>query len=729
MKTSSYIKEWKKALQAEIQHLKKYGSTKYLIKNGHLVTKEDTFTYFFETYTSVRIPVGSQVKVEWGGIKTEGKILSSEGKNVIISFGESLGDMITEAYLFHDPWELLDQLIQRLDEIKESKKKRARINRLMNPVNVTKHPTDIIKSNVHELILRSKYNPVTFVWGPPGTGKTYTLARVAANKYFKKKKVLLLSHSNQSVDVLMREISSFLSKKERYTEGDVLRYGSHNSELLSNLPAITSSQLLQNRDPRLAEERDKVIEERKYLKIDLSKSFSKRDSESLLKLESKVARILEKIRQKELEFLQDAYITGTTLAKAAMDPAIYEKDYDVIILDEASMAYVPQAAFATSMAKHIIICGDFKQLPPIASARHELVEKWLREDVFHRTGVADSVHSSELHPQLFLLQEQRRMHPDISSFTNKYIYHSLVGDHPSVSKARIHIARQQPFPDKASILLSTSFTGEHAFVENSSKSRINLWHLLQSFQLIHEAYMDGARSIGYISPYRAQAQWMDILLQDLYQHEKETADIMAATVHRFQGSERDVIIFDSVDSYPLERPGMLLLGKESERLLNVAVTRTKGKFVHISDTHFIKRNVSSNKMIRKLVEFQEKSKLQVHPHEIGSWIKHQHHRVQWQHARKWERVFEDMEHAYTSILMGLPNQVTLPEEWEDTLKKCKIRVSRLSGEVSFPFVMIDNRILWLGIPVEATRNTKPPYVSVRVDSEAICREFIHQVGL
>lgn len=123
MKTSSYIKEWKKALQAEIQHLKKYGSTKYLIKNGHLVTKDNTFTYFFETNTSVRIPVGSQVKVEWGGINTEGKILSSEGKNVIISFQESLGDMITEAYLFHDPWELLDQLIQRLDEIKESKKK------------------------------------------------------------------------------------------------------------------------------------------------------------------------------------------------------------------------------------------------------------------------------------------------------------------------------------------------------------------------------------------------------------------------------------------------------------------------------------------------------------------------------------------------------------------------------------------------------------------------------
>ncbi|KMJ59516.1 DNA helicase [Bacillus sp. LL01] len=729
MKTSYYIKEWKKALQAEIQHLKKYGSTKYLIKNGHLVTKNKTFTYFFDTYSSVRIPVGSLVKMEWGGIKIEGQILSSEGKNVIISFKESLGDIITEAYLFHDPWELLDQLIQRLDEIKESKKKRSRINKLMNPDMMTKHPTNIIKSNVHELILRSKYNPVTFVWGPPGTGKTYTLARVAANKYFKKKKVLILSHSNQSVDVLMREISTFLSKQKRYNEGDVLRYGSHNSELLANLPAITSSQLLQNRDPVLAEERDKVMDERKHLKSDLSNSFSKRDSEKLLKLETKVARILEKIRQKEMDFLQDAFIIGTTLAKAAMDPAIYEKEYDVIILDEASMAYVPQAAFAASMAKNIIICGDFKQLPPIASARNELVEKWLTEDVFHRTGVADNIHSSGLHPHLFLLKEQRRMHPDISAFTNKYMYHSLVGDHPSVLKARIDVSKQHPFPKKASILLSTNDTGEHAFIDKSSRSRINLWHLLQSFQLIHEAYLNGARSIGYISPYRAQAQWMDILLEDLYHLEKNSADIMAATVHRFQGSERDVIIFDSVDSYPLERPGMLLVGKDSERLLNVAVTRTKGKFIHVCDSQFIKRKVSANKMIRKLVDFQENSQYHMHPHEIGAWIKHQHPRVQWLHARKKERVWKDIKDSKTSIILGTPDQANLPQEWENTLSKLKKRVSRISEGISFPFIMIDNRVLWLGVPVEATRNTKPPYVSVRVDSPALCRELIHQLGL
>lgn len=729
MKTIQYINEWKKALQAEIQHLKKFGSTKYLINNGHLISSDKGFTYFFETFTSVRIPIGSLVKVEWGGIKTEGKILSSEGKSVIICFEQSLGDIISEAYLFHDPWELLDQLFHRLDELKESKKKRSRIKRLMNPEMKPKHPTDIIKSSVHELILRSKYNPVTFVWGPPGTGKTYTLARVAANKYFKNKKVLLLSHSNQSVDVLMREISTFLSKQERNREGDVLRYGSHISDILANLPAITTSQLLQSRDPLLANDREQLMEERKHLKIDLSKSFSKRDSETLLKLETKVARILEKIRQKEVDFLEEASIIGTTLAKAAMDPAIYEKEYDVVIVDEASMAYVPQSAFAASLAKHIIICGDFKQLPPIASARHELVDKWLKEDVFHRTGVADNVQSSRLHPHLFLLKEQRRMHPDISAFTNKYIYHSLVGDHPSVKKNRQDIARQRPFPNQASILLNTSYTGEHAFMEKSSRSRINLWHLLLSFQLIHEAYVEGGRSIGYISPYRAQAQWMDMLLQDIYGVELETAEIVSATVHRFQGSEQDTIIFDSVDSFPMERPGMLLVGKESERLLNVAITRSKGKFIHVCDSQFIKKKVSYNKIIRKLVEYQEASQFHVQPFEIGSWIKHQHPKVQWMHARKWDRLMEDMEHSNTTITIGLKDSNALPEEWGRKLALWKKRVSIITEGVTFPFIIIDHHILWLGVPVEAATNTKPPFVSVRVDSAAMCRELLNQFSI
>ena len=210
-----YIKEWQVALQHEIAYVKKYGSTKYHVSNGHLLSSDQSYSYYFETATSLRIPVGSTIRLEWEEWKQTGRVLSSEGKSIIISFEKSFGDLVSNAILFHDPWELLEQLIQRLDDAKKSKKKRNRMLQVITPSLLAKHPTNHIKSNIHELVLRSKYNPVTYVWGPPGTGKTYTLARVAANKYFKEKRVLVLSHSNQAVDVLMGEINLFVQKMDK----------------------------------------------------------------------------------------------------------------------------------------------------------------------------------------------------------------------------------------------------------------------------------------------------------------------------------------------------------------------------------------------------------------------------------------------------------------------------------------------------------------------------------
>jgi hypothetical protein len=742
MKVINFIKEWQQALQNEIHHLKKYGSNKFLVANGRLLSTEGSYTYYFDTAFSLRIPIGSQVRLEWGSMKQSGRVLSSEGRGIMLAMEQSFGDLIQEAHLFHDPWELLDQLIQRLDEIKKNKQKRLRVKRLMDPSMPAKHPVEKSKSNIHELVLRSKYNPVTFVWGPPGTGKTYTLARVAANKYFQEKKVLILSHSNQAVDVLISEISAFIKKKHRFREGDVLRYGFNTGDQLANREAITTTQLLQKQDPHLAEDKEILLEERRKLKQDIARSFSKRDTNHLLELETKIARVLEKIRQKELEFIKEAYIVGTTLAKAAGDSAIYEKEFDIVILDEASMAYVPQAAFAATLGKRVIICGDFKQLPPIASSRDPLVTMWLKEDIFHRAGVVDWVKDGMLHPHLFLLKEQRRMHPDISAFTNRYIYHSLVGDHESVMKSRNKIVAAAPFKDKAAVLLDTSYLGAHCITDKASNSRINLWQILLSFQLIHESYMAGARSIGYVTPYRAQANLMELVLEDLYANELLTADIIAATVHRFQGSERDVMVFDTVDSEPQTRAGMLLIGKDSERLINVAITRTKGKFIHVSNQSFIRKHVYNRKTLRQLVEHQEKNHQTVGTKDIGKWIKTQHPRLHWMHALKLEKVFLDVKSAKSSIIISLPEQTSLSEEWKEKLKNRSksVRLTVIAEEawleldpnqwhnegLSFPFIIIDQQLLWLGLPVEAVKGVQPPYIAARLNSEKVCEYVIGQ---
>ena len=738
----SYLKEWQQALQNEINYLKKFGSNKYFISHGRLLSSDGSFSYYFETTTSLRIPVGSSVRLEWGGMKQTGRILSSEGKGIILSLEQSFGDLISEAALYHDPWELLEQLIQRLDEIKKDKQKRLRVKKLMDPSIAANHPDENIRSNVHELVLRSKYNPVTFVWGPPGTGKTYTLARTAANKYFQEKRVLILSHSNQAVDVLIGELSNFIKKKDRFREGEILRYGFGTSEQLANREAITTSDLLEKQDPGLAAEKEILLEERKHLKQDIARSFSKRDTNQLLELETKIARVLEKIRQKEIQFVEDAFVVGTTLAKAASDPAIYEKTFDVVIVDEASMAYVPQAAFAAALGKRVIICGDFKQLPPIAASRDPLVTKWLREDIFHRAGIVDWVKDGKLHPHLFLLKEQRRMHPDISAFTNQYIYQSLVGDHESVRKSRNQIVESAPFPSRSSVLVDTSFTGAHCMTEKTSQSRMNIWQSCVSFQLIHESYLSGLRSIGYVTPYRAQAQLMDLILDDLYQNERMTADIIAATVHRFQGSERDVMIFDTVEGPPQSRAGMLVTGKDSERLINVAITRTKGKFLHVSNQAFIRRYVFKGKTLRTLVDHQVKNQQMVDRRDIGTWIRHQHPKLQWIHARKLEKVFQDMDRARESIVISLPTQTSFTEEWLEKLENrgefVKLIViseydwgvlkpeQTVAESLSFPFVMIDRKLLWLGLPLEGAKEIQPPYVAARLDSEKVAEYLISQ---
>ncbi|MCT8138122.1 AAA family ATPase [Anaerobacillus sp. CMMVII] len=731
-----YLKEWQQALQIEISHLKKYGSNKFQLNNGHLVSNDQGFTYYFETPTKVIIAVGSNVTIQWGNQKVAGRILSAEDTSLLVSLERTLGDLIHEALLFHDPWELLEELIQRLDELKKSKQKRNRVKQMMKPTIPPKHPTEKNKSNSHELFFRSQYNSATFVWGPPGTGKTYTLARVAANKYFQGKRVLIVSHSNQAVDVLLLEIVQFLLKKERFSEGDILRYGTGTSLQ----EPITTQKLLETQDPKLAKEREVVTTEKRLLKQDLSHSFSKRDSETLLVLEKKLAVLLEKVRQKEIKFLKTAKIVGTTLAKAATDATIYEENFDLVIIDEASMAYVPQTAFAASLGKRVIISGDFKQLPPIAAARHALVDKWLREDIFHAAGIVDALKSGNWHPHLMLLKEQRRMHPEISAFTNQYIYGSKVFDHPSMSKKRNDLVEQGPFPNLASVLVDTSYTGQHCIQERASKSRLNLWQLLLSFQLIHESYTSGARSIGYVTPYRAQAMLMEQLLQSLYEKELASADIIAATVHRFQGSERDVMVFDTVDSYPKDRPSMLLTGKDSERLVNVAITRTKGKFIHVSDRSFMKNTVYKGKTIRQLVDHQEQTKQIITHQQIGTWIKQQHPKLRWIHALKLELVFKDLLEAKKTVMISLPEGTSLTSEWVAQLQALpkKIQVTIFSNQVvpirqpvtvihelfPFPFIIIDQHVLWLGQPLEGAKQIRPPFVAARLDSEKFVERLL-----
>ncbi|WP_163102667.1 AAA domain-containing protein [Peribacillus alkalitolerans] len=726
MKTAQIISNWQEALQIEISFIKNKGSSKYRLINGVSLSSTDGFSYFFETARPLSIPPGTNVIIQWGHMELSAKLVSSDRNHIVLTLEKTIGDTVSDALLVYDPWQLLEELSNRLEEIKKDKKKRGRVHHTLKPAEETKHtPNSTNESFVKQLFIRSKSNAVTYVWGPPGTGKTYTLARVAANKYLVGKRVLILSNSNSAVDVLIYETFQFLLRKDKFKSGTVLRYGNTNMNDLALNEPVTSIQLLTETEPNLTSNLEKLKVQREQIKRDSGFSTNRRDTEDLLQMEQKILGLEEKLRRKEKKLLEDAKIIGTTLAKAASDSTIYDQDFDLVIVDEASMAYIPYIGFAASLGKRVIVCGDFKQLPPIAQSRHPLVHQWLRQDIFLEAGVTESIHLGKLHPQLLLLSEQRRMHPQISSFTNKHIYHSLVFDHSSVLEKREGIANRFPFPNTASVLIDTSGTGTFASIDPISKSRWNVWQLFISFQLITELLEGGTTSIGYITPYRIQAECMDILIEDLLFKEKQEADIISATVHRFQGSERDAIVFDTVDAPPFQKPGMLLTGTESDRLLNVAITRSRGKFLHVSDVSFMKDRMNMNNTVRKLIMHQLDQKKRVPHSAIGKWIKHQHPRVKWIHSHNLDTLKMDIKLAKQSIIIGV-NGETLNDQWVTLLNERKNIIeytTTFNQNVQFPYIIFDDQILWIGQPFESMKIHNPPLVSVRIESEAFIKRF------
>ena len=96
---------------------------------------------------------------------------------------------IREAVLYSEPWQLLEQLQERLKEARKDKLKRNRIKRLVDGTSSPKH-IEKMKNPKNELAYRSFYNPTTYVWGPPGTGKSYNLSRIISAHYQKENRYL-----------------------------------------------------------------------------------------------------------------------------------------------------------------------------------------------------------------------------------------------------------------------------------------------------------------------------------------------------------------------------------------------------------------------------------------------------------------------------------------------------------------------------------------------------------
>lgn len=421
-----------------------------------------------------------------------------------------------------------------------------------------------------DCVLKALENNVTFIWGPPGTGKSFTLSKLLVNLYREGEKTLVTSTANVAVDGLLEKTADVLDeiyKKQRTdiaSERKILRIGYSQSD------RIRDKELFQVTNDRIEDLNYKLqlVNERVHSLVD------KGVSEAAVKLRSERDEIKQKLDDENKKALDNAKLIFTTSAKFISDNALKSFEFDNLVIDEGSMMSLPYLlVLASKVKKRIIITGDFMQLGPIAMSRSKRAEQWLKKDLFQLLG--NRVEDITIHKALFMLNEQRRMAAPIAQLINKPFYQGKLVTLQNVGQL---MALDLP-PNRGHIhFIETPNTEENKAEVARSKSKYNKY----SRKVVHELIRSilsrngsSIRSIGVISPYKQQ-------IVD-YKNEGEAyvqskVDVQFGTIHTFQGSECDIIIWDMVDT--LAAPiGSLYKGKEGERLINVALSRAKSKLV------------------------------------------------------------------------------------------------------------------------------------------------------
>ena len=414
-----------------------------------------------------------------------------------------------------------------------------------------------------DILLKAKQAQDYFLLqGPPGTGKTSHALKYMIKECLGGGAILLLSYTNRAVD----EICGMLEEAGI----DYMRLGSETS-CDPRYSAHLMDHCFDNR-PRLDEIRERII--------------------------------------------QTSVIVSTTSTMQSRPFLFQLKHFSLCIVDEASQILEPNVIglLASPQIDKFILVGDHKQLPAVvqqpddvpelSSCRQSLFERLLRvEREAGRTAFTA------------ILQRQGRMHPDIAAFPNEMFYaEEQLLPVPLPHQEEPQLDYQQPSADAlddllkqqrviflASDTISSGITSPSDKV-NPSEAKMVADLLCRLYRQYGADRFDSAHSVGVIVPYRNQIAMIRREIEVL--GIPALMDISIDTVERYQGSQRDVIIYSFTIQHPYQLDFLTANcfeseGKVIDRKLNVAMTRARKQLLMTGNVAVLSQNPLFAELIRR----------------------------------------------------------------------------------------------------------------------------------
>lgn len=378
-------------------------------------------------------------------------------------------------------------------------------------------------------IKKSLNQKITFFWGPPGTGKTKTLGKIASILALAGKRVLLTALSNKALDQL----------------------------LISSVKPIT---------PLGA------------YRMDVSRLGNSDTVENTCKVFTKDYFFKNRVSYKWEEYVKKSIIVAANYA-SLFTLRFDIGNFDYIISDEISMTQIPYIVASSFYANSgLILGGDPVQLPPIFPEDADMPNEWFSKNIFEKAEI-----KSHDDPRVAFLNTQYRMQPKIGDLVSNIFYGGKLKTGTEKKELKSEFSSNIIFVNEIGKIEAVAGN----IISEKEERRYNSGHSAIIAEYVIKLIKNYSPSdIGVIAPYNAQV----VKIKEYIKKKATTAGIsedtinkvQVSTIHSFQGQEKSAIIMNICDVNV--RPTRLTAKRE---LINVAISRAKELLIIIGNKDYL----------------------------------------------------------------------------------------------------------------------------------------------
>jgi superfamily I DNA and/or RNA helicase len=305
---------------------------------------------------------------------------------------------------------------------------------------------------------------------------------------------------------------------------------------------------------------------------------------------------------KTLDFLNIFRLCSVTSLSTKNAFPLTSELFDMVIVDEASQCDIASALPLIMRTKQLVVIGDPMQLRHISAVK---VDE--EQEIKQKLGLVNSQYVKYAECSLYdyckdyisnvnngssvpyMLKYHYRCFAPIIGYSNDMFYGGMMGSRLEV-KTDTRLLKGNP---QGIVLVDVKGKQVNDNVNvNEAEAKKAIELAVQAAKSYPEV------TIGIVTPFRHQAERINSLIPDNYSDRIE-----ANTVHKYQGDEKDIMIYSLVITSNSPDRKIYWIDNIVPNLVNVAVTRAKSTLYVVGNIDYIKAHSNANKPLGNLVRY------------------------------------------------------------------------------------------------------------------------------